>query len=123
MYRILIIDDEQDVLIPLSSLLQKKGFEVTTLSKGETTFKAVDIFKPDIILLDIKLDDYDGRDICWELKANEKSKMIKILLCSGYRIPENEYIGYGADDFIAKPFELKELIKKIKIHLNPEVNK
>ncbi|HXL55494.1 MAG TPA: response regulator [Chitinophagaceae bacterium] len=118
MSRILIIDDEEDVLVPLSGLLQKQGYQVATISRGSIAYKTVDVFKPDIILLDVKLNDFDGRDICWELKAGKKTKNIKILLCSAHVTKKDEYREYGADDFIGKPFEFKDLLKKIKLHLN-----
>ncbi len=117
MSRILIIDDEEDNLVSLRGLLQKNGFEVATLSRAATAFKTVDVFKPDVILLDIKLADFDGRDICWELKSNRKTKRVKILLCSAHITQKDEYMEYGADDFISKPFEFKELIEKITSHL------
>ena len=117
MHRILIIDDEEDLLIPLKNLLEKEGFQVATLSRGGTTFKTVEVFKHDVLLLDIKLSEYDGRDICWELKTNKKTKNIKIILCSAHVLAENGYVDYGADDFIGKPFKLQTLLKKIKHHI------
>ncbi len=118
MARILIIDDEEDVLVPLAALLQKKGYQVATISRGSIAFKTVDVFKPDIILLDIKLHDFDGRDICWQLKEGKKTKHIKILLCSAHISKNDEYKEYGADDFIGKPFGFKDLLKKINLHLD-----
>jgi len=117
MTRILIIDDEEDVLVPLAALLQKKGYQVATISRGSIALKTVDVFKPDIILLDVKLDDFDGRDICWQLKAGNKTKHIKILLCSAYVSKKDEYKEYGADDFLGKPFSFKDLLKKITLHV------
>jgi len=120
MARVLIIDDEEDLLTPLGSLLKKSGFEVATLSRASTTFMTVDVFKPDIILLDIKLSDYDGRDICFQLKSNNRTKRVKILLCSAHITRKDEYVEYGADGFIGKPFEYKDLVKKINYHLKSE---
>lgn len=121
MHRILIIDDEEDVLVPLKSLLEKEGFQVATLSRGGTTFKTVEVFKPDVMLLDIKLAEHDGRDICYQLKASNKTKNIKIILCSAHVLGENGYVDYGADDFLSKPFKFQALMKKIKQHLKEEV--
>src|SRR5690242_6095788 len=120
MHRILIIDDEEDALIPLKNLLEKEGFEVATLSRGGTTFKTVEVFKPDVMLLDIKLSEHDGRDICYELKSNKKTKNIKIILCSAHVLGENGFLDYGADDFMSKPFKLQALVKKIRHHLTQE---
>lgn len=118
MARILIIDDEEDVLIPLRSILQKKGFEVATLSRASTAFMTVDVFKPDLIILDIKLAEMDGRDICFQLKANNRTQRVKILLCSGFITNKEEYIEYGADGFVKKPIEIADLVKKIKKLIN-----
>src|SRR5215210_139942 len=98
MPRILIIDDEEDILIPLSNLLQRQGHQVATISRGSIAFKTVDVFKPDVILLDVKLNDVDGRDICWELKAGKKTNHIKIVLCSALLTKKDGYTEYGADD-------------------------
>jgi len=117
MNRILIIDDEQDLLLSLGSLLEKQGFSISTLSRGETAFNMIHVLKPDIILLDIKLAELDGRDICIQLKADNKTKHMKIILCSGQVIKKDEYVEYGADDFIEKPINFQGLLKKIKSHL------
>ncbi len=114
MARILIIDDEEDVLIPLRGILQNRGFEVATLSRASTAFMTVDVFKPDVILLDIKLAEHDGRDICFQLKANNRTKRVKILLCSGYITNKEEYIEYGADGFVEKPIVIDNLVQQIK---------
>ena len=117
MSRILIIDDEEDLLIPLSSLLNHLGFEVAALSRGTEALKTVDSFKPDLILLDIKLEDVDGRDICYELKAKHTKESPKVLLYSAYLSKEDAFTQYGADDFLEKPFQLKDLVEKINHHL------
>jgi DNA-binding response OmpR family regulator len=103
MQNILIIDDEEDVLISLKHLLENKGYVVTILSRPETAFTMINVLKPDIILLDIKLAEHDGRDICMQLKSNAKTKKLKIILFSGLIVSKEDYIGYGADDFIEKP--------------------
>jgi DNA-binding response OmpR family regulator len=121
MDRILIIDDEEDLLISLRGLLEKQGFSTAILARPETAFNMIDVWKPDIILLDIKLIEMDGRDICLQLKSNSRTKRMKIILFSGEVIKKEDYIEYGADDFIEKPVNFSGLLKKIKSHLTAKV--
>lgn len=122
MPNILIIDDEEDILISLKHLLENKGFHTTVLSRPETAFNMISVLMPDIILLDIKLAELDGRDICMQLKSNAKTKKVKIILFSGLVVSKEEYNGYGADDFIEKPIRISALLKKIKNHLPDNVD-
>jgi len=122
MHNILIIDDEEDVLVSLKRLLENKGYNTTVLSRPETAFTMISVLMPDIILLDIKLAELDGRDICMQLKSNAKTKKLKIILFSGLIVSKEEYIGYGADDFIEKPIHFPSLIKKLKQHLSEKIN-
>lgn len=122
MHNILIIDDEEDILISLKHLLENKGYITTVLSRPETAFTMIDVLKPDIILLDIKLAELDGRDICIQLKSNTRTKKLKIILFSGLVVSKEDYIGYGADDFIEKPIHFPTLLKKIKQHMSEKVN-
>jgi len=122
MQNILIIDDEEDVLISLKHLLENKGYVVTILSRPETAFTMINVLKPDIILLDIKLAEHDGRDICMQLKSNAKTKKLKIILFSGLIVSKEDYIGYGADDFIEKPINFSALFKKLKAHLSENID-
>lgn len=116
MRKLLVIDDEENMLSPLNDFFTNNGFLVATLSRARAAYNLIEAFKPDVILLDIKLDELDGRDMCMELKGNNRLKRIKIILCSGKVLNKEEYINYGADDFIAKPFTLKSLLEKVNYH-------
>lgn len=122
MENILIIDDEEDVLLTLGRLLENNGYNVTTLSRPEAAINMVNVLMPDIILLDIKLAELDGRDICMQLKSTTRTKRTKIILISGLVVTKEEYVGYGADDFIEKPISFTVLLKKIKYFLSDKVN-
>ena len=122
MHNILIIDDEEDVLVSLKRLLENKGYAVTVLARPETAFNMIHVLMPDIILLDIKLAELDGRDICMQLKSNAKTKKLKIILFSGLIVSKEEYTGSGADDFIEKPIHFPALLKKLKLHLAENIN-
>ena len=118
MFRILVIDDDVDLLFLGSSLLRQKGFDVFSLAKIDYLFYSIGFFKPDLILLDVKLGDEDGRNICRQLKENAGTNSIKIILYSAFPETSVEYTKYGADDFIVKPYELDHLVTRINHHLN-----
>jgi DNA-binding response OmpR family regulator len=118
MPRILIIDDDVDLLFLGSSLLRQQGFEVFSLSKADKVFDVVTSFRPDLILLDVKLGDQDGRDICLKLKSDAEANFIKVILYSAFPANSIEYAKYGADDFVMKPYELDHLVEKIRYHLD-----
>jgi len=118
MFKILVIDDDVDLLFLGSSMLRQKGFEVHSLARPENVFHVVRTFRPDLILLDIKLGDYDGRIICQQLKSNPETKGVKIILYSAFPETSVDVSKYGADDFILKPYEMEYLITKIRHHLS-----
>jgi DNA-binding response OmpR family regulator len=114
MPRIYVIDDDMDLLKVVKSLLLRKGFDVYTFADWEIANNSMRIFEPQLILLDVFLAGIDGLDVCKKLKASPFTKHIPILLFSAFpRIAESAIHDYGADDFIAKPFEVGDLVKKI----------
>lgn len=114
MPRIYVIDDDEDLLQVVKTLLKKKGFDVTTFTDWEVASSAMKTLEPQLILLDIFLSGIDGLDVCQKMKSCAQTRHIPILLFSAYpRIAESAIHDYGADDFIAKPFEVSELIKKV----------
>ena len=114
MPRIYVIDDDMDLLKVVKSLLQKRGFDVSIFCDWEVANNAMKVCEPQLILLDVFLTGIDGLDVCQKLKASPYTRHIPILLFSAFpRIAESAIHDYGADDFIAKPFEVGELIKKV----------
>jgi DNA-binding response OmpR family regulator len=114
MLRIYVIDDDMDLLKVVKSLLIKRGFDVSTFSDWEMANNSIKKSEPQLILLDVFLSGIDGLDVCQKLKASPYTKHIPILLFSAFpRIAESAIHDYGADDFLAKPFEVGDLIKKV----------
>lgn len=114
MSRILILDDDKDLLTVVESLLSKKGFDVAAYSDWDRAWDAVKVYKPQLILLDVFLPGTDGLDACKTLKSYSFSRHIPVIMFSSYpNIAETAINEFGADDFIAKPFETTEIIKKI----------
>src|SRR5436305_2346348 len=114
MPRIYVIDDDEDLLHVVKSLLLKKGFNVSTFTDWRVANEAIRNFEPQLILLDVFLPGVDGLDICRKLKAAPLTRHIPILLFSAYpKIAETAIHDYGADDFISKPFEVNDLVRKV----------
>lgn len=114
MPRILILDDDKDLLMVIKSLLRKKGFDVFAYSDWSMAWNGVKAYKPQLILLDVFLPGTDGLDACKKLKSTSFSRHIPVIMFSSYpNIAETAINEFGADDFIAKPFETTEIIKKI----------
>lgn len=111
--RILLIEDEKPIADLLQYGLEKEGFEVFAAYNGQDGLKAVEDVRPQVILLDLMLPDMDGLDI---LKAITQERNIPILIVSARNDQVDKLIGleYGADDYITKPFDIREVILRIK---------
>jgi DNA-binding response OmpR family regulator len=114
--RILVVDDDMDILDFVQPFLNEEGYDVRTSSSG-SIFQHVQRDPLDLILLDILLHEKDGRVICQQLKSNELTKRIPVILFSAHVTRENALNKSLADDFIQKPFELRELLEVIKNQL------
>ncbi len=117
MSKILVVDDDIDILSVMEIFLKMKGFEVEVTSKGENTFPKIETFKPDLILLDVLISGYDGRTICRELKSDSKTSHIPVIMFSAHPGAAASIREYGANDFIAKPFDVGNLIDKVNYQL------
>jgi DNA-binding response OmpR family regulator len=115
--KILLIDDEADHLHLLTVLLRKNGFDVCPLSNPNDIFQVVKTFRPNLMILDVKIGEYDGREICKKLKANEETKSIKVILHSAFPEIEKQYQLCGAEEFIIKPTDISTLIARLNHHL------
>lgn len=114
MSRVLIIDDDKDLLLVVKSFLQKKGFDVSAYADWEGASLSIRTHEPQMILLDVFLSGVDGLEVCKRLKSSGYTRHIPIIVFSGYpRVADTAIYEFGADDFIAKPFEINELVKKI----------
>jgi DNA-binding response OmpR family regulator len=123
MARILVVDDDIDILSVMEVLLTMKGFEVQVTARGENTFSKIASFNPDLILLDVLISGHDGRAICRQLKENQETKHIPVIMFSAHPGAAATITDYGADDFIAKPFDVSSLMKKIQEQLSAASSK
>ena len=113
--KILVVDDDPDILDALQFMLEDAGYEVKTTEKGEYAENLHDTNGglPDVIILDVLLSGKDGRLICQKLKSQEETKRIPIIMISAHPNAKQSVTAVGADDFIAKPFDMDELLAKI----------
>lgn len=111
--KILLVDDDPGIIEVLRLYFEKEGYVVSTCSQGDMALAAVDSFKPDIILLDLMLPGMDGNDICRELR---KTSDIPVIMLTARTDTLDKVLGLelGADDYIAKPFEPKEVLARVK---------
>jgi DNA-binding response OmpR family regulator len=114
MCKVFVIDDDRDLLDVTKALLTKRGFVVETEINWEEGFEKIKHFNPQLIILDVFLSGVDGLEICKRLKSGTDTGHIPILIFSAYpRIADSAMFEFGADDFIAKPFEVNDLIEKM----------
>ena len=116
--RILVIEDEDNVRETIDLLLRNAGFTVQSFPTGKEVFSAIGNFNPDVILLDVMLDDMDGRDICKSIKSDPVTHHIPVLMLSGVPDVYNAIADVGANDVISKPFDEKTLINRIERQLS-----
>lgn len=115
--KVLIVDDDVDILDALQMTFESWDFETRTVSKAEETFTQVEEFKPDVIVLDVLLSGKDGRVICKNLKNNTFAKHIPIIMVSAHPDAARSTIAAGANDFVAKPFDIKTLLHTVQKNL------
>lgn len=113
--KILLVDDEPDILAVTVTRLKVSGYEVLVARDSEEALALLDKGKPELILLDLLLPKMQGDELCKKLKSDIKFKDIPIILftASAVRVPE-KVEEMGADDYIVKPFESENLLFKIK---------
>ncbi len=120
--KILVLDDDLDILLVMQLLFKVKGFNVMTLSKWEEIYEKAESFQPDLILLDVLLSGNDGRDICKVLKKKNTTRHVPVVLFSANPSVARNFADFLADDFIHKPFEVNDLLKTIERHLSKNSN-
>ena len=118
MANILVVDDEMGIRELLSEILGDEGHVVITAENAQQARESRTASVPDLVLLDIWMSGIDGRDICRYLKQNAATSNIPVVLLSASRDIEHSALAAGADDFLAKPFEIDDLLKKIEKYLS-----
>lgn len=122
--KILVVDDERDILEFIKYLLEKEEYLVATASDGQEALKKSKEFKPDIILMDVMMPKMDGIEACRQIRLNSESKNIFILFLTARAEEYSEIAGFeaGADDYIHKPVKPRILLSRIKAILKRGAN-
>jgi DNA-binding response OmpR family regulator len=115
--KLLVVDDELDILEFLQVILEEEGYEVLTSTKGEYLEQLHNGGLPDLILLDVLLSGKDGRAIVKYLKSQDETRHIPIIMFSAHPSAEQTARAAGAEDFIAKPFNIDDLLAKVGKYL------
>lgn len=113
MTHVLLIDDEEALRASLSYALIKEGYQVTTAGDGQTALKLFHKQVPDVIILDLMLPGIDGMELCWRIRAFSNIPIL-MLTAKDQDIDKVWGLEAGADDYITKPFNTRELLARIK---------
>jgi DNA-binding response OmpR family regulator len=114
--KILIVDDEPNIVISLEFLMKKEGFEVAVANDGDEALAMVASFNPDMLLLDVMMPKKSGFEVCEALRADSQRAGLKIVMLTakGRDTEMAKGLAIGADAYVTKPFSTKELVDKVK---------
>lgn len=117
--KILIVDDDLDILEVIGLILESEGYEVELMSSGQEIFEHISQFNPDLIILDVMLGNMDGREICNNIKNTKDTLHIPIIMISAtHNMAEFIKKNCRPDDFLEKPFDIVTLIHKVELKLS-----
>ena len=116
MPRILIVDDEPNIVLALEMLMKREGYEIRTVGDGEKAVEAAGTFRPDLILLDVMMPRMDGYEVCQRIRSDDSLKgiFIVMLTAKGREVEKEKGLALGADLYITKPFSTREVVHKVK---------
>jgi DNA-binding response OmpR family regulator len=119
--KILVADDEPNIVAALEFLLQRNGFEVTVARNGEEALQLVESHSPDLVLLDVMMPVRSGYEVCRRIRERPEWNHVKIVMLSakGRDAEVNKGLSVGADLYITKPFSTRDLVEKVKRLLAP----
>lgn len=120
MIKVLIVDDDTNISELISLYLKKEGYQTKEVYTGREALEAYEEYRPDIILLDIMLPEIDGYDVCKEVRRISKTPII-MLTAKGEVFDKVLGLELGADDYIVKPFDPKELVARVKAVLRRSI--
>lgn len=120
--RVLVVEDEDNIAIALDYLLTREGYDHDRIANGAEAVARIRATLPDLVLLDVMLPEVSGYEICQNVRTDPALNGVKILMMTarGSAMERRKGLALGADGFIAKPFELKELRAEVQRLLAPE---
>ena len=118
--KILIVDDEQNIVISLEFLIEQAGYELQVARNGEEALALVASFAPDLMLLDVMMPKINGFEVCRRVREMPGGQHLKIIMLTakGREVEITKGLAMGADAYITKPFSTKELMAQVQQMLN-----
>ena len=115
-HKILIVDDEPNIVISLEFLMKKEGFQIAVAGDGEEALAKVASFAPDLLLLDVMMPKKSGFEVCEALRADPANGALKIVMLTakGRETEVAKGLAIGADAYVTKPFSTKDLVVRVK---------
>lgn len=115
-HEILIVEDERNIALSLEFLMKQAGHSVRSVGDGQEALNAVAELVPDLILLDVNLPKLDGYTVCSTLRADEKTRNVRVLMLTarGREIEREKGMAAGANDYLTKPFSTRELVQRVE---------
>lgn len=115
-HRILIADDEPNIVVSLEFLMKREGFDVQVAADGEAALQAIAAQIPDLVLLDIMLPKKDGFEVCQRIRANPQWQAVKVVMLTakGRDTEVSKGLALGADAYVTKPFSTKDLVAQVR---------
>ncbi|MCL7938862.1 response regulator [Halomonas sp. ATCH28] len=116
MAKVLVVDDEANIVLSLEFLMQQAGFQVDTAEDGESALSRIAESPPDLVLLDISLPGISGFDVLERLRGDPAHARLPIIMLTahGREVEREKGLALGADDYITKPFSTQALVEKVK---------
>lgn len=114
--RILLVDDDQELLAALELKLDKEGFQVETAPDGEVALEIIKKKLPDLVILDVNMPKVNGMEVCKTLRSDEQTRDLAVIMLTARDDEIDRVLGleFGADDYVTKPYNARELILRIK---------
>ena len=114
--RVLIVDDEPNIVTSLEFLLSHAGYELRVVRDGEAAIKAMDEFQPDLVLLDVMMPVRNGFEVCQMIRDNAAWQNVKVVMLTakGRDTEVSKGLALGADAYVSKPFSTKALLECVK---------
>ena len=119
--RVLVVDDEPNIVMSLRFLMEREGFQVEVAPTGQAAVAALDRQPADLVLLDIMMPELDGFEVCQRIRDNPAwcATKIVMLTAKGRDVERDKGLALGADDYVTKPFSTRDLVAKVKQMLGP----
>ncbi len=114
--RILIVDDEPNIVLSLEFLMKKAGYDVATAEDGEQALTAIQEHRPDLVLLDVMMPKKDGFQVCQNIREQDEYRELRIVMLTakGRDLEQEKGLSLGADDYITKPFSTQDVVNKVR---------